>query len=201
MLIDLDLDAWITIVTLVAVMAALLFTRLRSDVVFLGAIGILFVTGVLDTTEAFSGLVSSTVIIVGVMFVVVTGLSFTGVLQWISKHVLGQPKGEVHALLRLCQGTGSYARGQVPGITQFGLFGAHGQRLLGPLSTKRFREEAAAWRRPQRYLHAAIPPHAAQAAGGSTPAAATKKKQTEIKHFNINNKNEKYSAPDLWSLV
>ena len=31
-------------------------------------------------------------------------------------------------------------------------------------------------------------PHAAQAAGGSTPAAATKKKQTEIKHFNINNK-------------
>ena len=101
MLIDLGLDAWITIVTLVAVMAALLFTRLRSDVVFLGAIGILFVTGVLDTTEAFSGLVSSTVIIVGVMFVVVTGLSFTGVLQWISKHVLGQPKGEVHALLRL----------------------------------------------------------------------------------------------------
>ena len=75
------------------------------------------------------------------------------------------------------------------------------RRLLGPLSTKRFREEAAAWRRPQRYLHAAIPPHAAQAAGGSTPAAATKKKQTEIKHFNINNKNEKDSAPDLWSLV
>ena len=31
--------------------------------------------------------------------------------------------------------------------------------------------------------------------------AATKKKQTEIKHFNINNKNEKDSAPDLWSLV
>ena len=24
---------------------------------------------------------------------------------------------------------------------------------------------------------------------------------TEIKHFNINNKNEKDSAPDLWSLV
>ena len=101
MFLGLGLDAWITIVTLVAVMAALLFTRLRSDVVFLGAIGILFVTGVLDTSEAFSGLVSSTVIIVGVMFVIVTGLSFTGVLQWMSKHVLGQPKGEVLALLRL----------------------------------------------------------------------------------------------------
>ena len=38
MFLGLSLDAWITIVTLVAVMAALLFTRLRSDVVFLGAI-------------------------------------------------------------------------------------------------------------------------------------------------------------------
>ena len=101
MFLGLGLDAWITIVTLVAVMAALLFTRLRSDVVFLGAIGILFVTGVLDTTEAFSGLISSTVIIVGVMFVILTGLSCTGVLQWITKHVLGQPKGEIHTLLRL----------------------------------------------------------------------------------------------------
>ncbi|MBR2229787.1 MAG: hypothetical protein IJ886_05905 [Prevotella sp.] len=101
MFLGLSLDAWITIVTLVAVMAALLFTRLRSDVVFLGAIGILFVTGVLDTTEAFSGLISSTVIIVGVMFVILTGLSCTGVLQWITKHMLGQPKGEIHTLLRL----------------------------------------------------------------------------------------------------
>lgn len=44
-------------------------------------------------------------------------------------------------------------------------------------------------------------PEGTQVAGGSTPAAATKKKQTEIKHFNINNKNEKDSASDLWSLV
>ena len=34
MFLGLSLDAWITIATLVAVMAALLFTRLRSDVVF-----------------------------------------------------------------------------------------------------------------------------------------------------------------------
>ena len=44
-------------------------------------------------------------------------------------------------------------------------------------------------------------PEGTTAGGGSTPAAATKKKQTEIKHFNINNKNEKDSALDLWSLV
>ena len=74
MILGLGIDSWITIATLVALMAAL-FTRLRTDVVFWGVIGILFVTGVLDKSEAFSGLINSSVIIVGVMFVIVTGLS------------------------------------------------------------------------------------------------------------------------------
>ena len=98
---DLGLDGWITIATLVALMAALVFTRLRSDVVFLGAVGILFLTGVLDSTQTFSGFINPSVIIVAIMFVIATGLSYTGVLQWITKHVLGRPKGETAALLRL----------------------------------------------------------------------------------------------------
>lgn len=101
MILGLGIDSWITIVTLVALMAALLFTRIRTDVVFLGAVGILFVTGVLDTTEAFSGFVNSSVLIVGVMFVIVAGLSYTGVLLWMTKHVFGQPRGEVRPLLHL----------------------------------------------------------------------------------------------------
>jgi di/tricarboxylate transporter len=44
-------------------MAVLVFTRLRSDVVFLGAVGILFLTGVLDSTQAFSGILNSSVIV------------------------------------------------------------------------------------------------------------------------------------------
>ena len=53
------IDAWITITTLIAVMATLLFTRLRADLVFMGAIGVLFVTGGLDLSEAFSGFTNS----------------------------------------------------------------------------------------------------------------------------------------------
>lgn len=101
MMLGLGFDAWITLVTVIAVMAVLLFTRLRSDVIFLGAIGILFVTGVLDTSEAFSGFVNSSVIIVGIMFVIVSGLSHTGALQQITKPLLGKPKGEVNTLLHL----------------------------------------------------------------------------------------------------
>ena len=54
-----SLDAWITIVTVVSMFTILLFTKWRCDVVFLGAIGTLFVTGVLDAKEAFSGFSSS----------------------------------------------------------------------------------------------------------------------------------------------
>ena len=38
------LHAWITIVTVLSMFTVLLFTKLRADLVFLGAIGILFVT-------------------------------------------------------------------------------------------------------------------------------------------------------------
>ena len=64
------LHAWITIVTVLSMFTVLLFTKLRADLVFLGAIGILFVTGVLDAKEAFSGFSSTSVIVIGVLFVV-----------------------------------------------------------------------------------------------------------------------------------
>ena len=96
-----SLHAWITIATVLMMFTVLLFTKLRSDLVFLGAIGILYVTGVLDAKEAFSGFSSTSVIVIGVLFVVVAGLTHTGVLQWIVKNLLGQPKTYSKAVVRL----------------------------------------------------------------------------------------------------
>ena len=101
MFLGFGLDAWITIVTVLGMFTILLFTKWRSDVVFLGAIGVLFVTGVLDAKEAFSGFSSTSVITVGVLFVVVAGLTHTGVLQWIVKNLLGTPDGFSKAVTRL----------------------------------------------------------------------------------------------------
>ena len=95
------LHAWITIVTVLSMFSVLLFTKWRSDLVFLGAIGVLFVTGVLDAKDAFSGFSSTSVVTVGVLFVVVAGLTHTGVLQWIVKHLLGTPNGYSKAVTRL----------------------------------------------------------------------------------------------------
>ena len=96
-----NLYAWITIVTVLAMFTVLLLTKIRADLVFLGAIAILFVTGVLNAKEAFSGFSSTSVVIIGVLFVVVAGLTHTGVLQWIVKHLLGQPETYSKAVIRL----------------------------------------------------------------------------------------------------
>lgn len=101
MFLGFGLDAWITIVTVLGMFTILLFTKWRSDLVFLGAIGVLYVTGVLDAKEAFSGFSSTSVITVGVLFVVVAGLTYTGVLQCIVKYLLGSPNSYSKAVTRL----------------------------------------------------------------------------------------------------
>ena len=96
-----NLQAWITIATVITMFAVMLLTKLRADVVFLAAMGVLFVTGVLDAKEAFSGFSSTSVVVIGVLFVVVAGLTHTGVLQWIVKNLLGQPNSYAKAVVRL----------------------------------------------------------------------------------------------------
>jgi len=96
-----SLNAWITMFTVLGMFTVLLFTKLRSDFVFLCAVGLLFVTGVLDAKEAFSGFSSTSVVVIGILFVVVAGLMHTGVLHWIMKHLLGQPGSYTKAVMRL----------------------------------------------------------------------------------------------------
>ena len=95
------LDAWITIATVFAMFTVLLFTRMRSDVVFLCAVGVLHVTGVLDAKETLAGISQTSVAVIGVLFVVIAGLMHTGVLQWITKHLLGTPKSYARSVTRL----------------------------------------------------------------------------------------------------
>ena len=96
-----NLYAWITIVTVLGMFTTLLLTKIRTDVVFMAAVGVLYVTGVLDAKEAFSGFSSTSVVVIGVLFVVVAGLTHTGVLQWIVRNLLGQPDSYGKAVVRL----------------------------------------------------------------------------------------------------
>lgn len=93
--------AWVAVLTMAAVFAVLIFTKLPADFVFLGALAVLLLTGTLSVEQAFSGFSSTSVLTIGFMFVIVAGLTQTGVLHWITKKCLGTPKTYKGALLRL----------------------------------------------------------------------------------------------------
>ena len=74
-------EAWLTLATRAAVFLAAAFTRWSTDVVFFGGTGLLLVTGVLKPAEALGGFSSSCVAVVGVLYIVVSGLQETGALR------------------------------------------------------------------------------------------------------------------------
>ncbi|MCL4202446.1 MAG: anion permease [Pirellulaceae bacterium] len=94
-------QAWLTVAVIVASFLVLVFTRLASDVVFLGALAVLLVSGVLTPGDALKGFSSQGMITVGVLYVVVAGLQETGGLSWMSQQMLGRPRRLGVALARM----------------------------------------------------------------------------------------------------
>lgn len=101
LILGLSVYAWITILTILAVFLILAFTKLPSDFVFLGGMAVLFLTGTLDMNEAFSGISSSTVLVIGILFIVIAGLVNTGVLRWIVNNAMGNPRSYPVAMTKL----------------------------------------------------------------------------------------------------
>ncbi len=97
----LGFHAWFTIITVITMFGLLLKTKLPADVVFLGGMAALLLSGTLTPGEALSGFSSQSVVVIGVLFVVVAGLTHTGVLQWIVRHLLGSPSSYSKAIVRL----------------------------------------------------------------------------------------------------
>ncbi|MEM8720186.1 MAG: SLC13 family permease [Cyanobacteria bacterium P01_G01_bin.39] len=98
---DLDWRAWVTIAITIGVFLFNALTNVSAEVVFLGGTAVLFVSGILSEQDALAGFSNPGMITVAVLYIVVTGLSQTGGLNWISQRVLGLPQGHNKALLRL----------------------------------------------------------------------------------------------------
>lgn len=77
------------------------FTQLPADIVFLGGLAILLISGVLTTEQALEGFSNPGMITIGVLYVVVSGVQQTGGLVLISQYLLGLPKGLTASLIRL----------------------------------------------------------------------------------------------------
>ena len=98
---NLSWQAWTTIVVTIGVFLLNALSSLSAEIIFLGGTAVLFVSGILNEQDALAGFSNPGMITVAVLYIVVTGLSQTGGLNWISQRVLGLPQGQNAALFRL----------------------------------------------------------------------------------------------------
>lgn len=97
----LGLPGWITIVTVLSIFFVMAKTRIPAVVAFLGAMTVLLVTGIISEAEGMAGFGSEPVVVHAAFFVVMAGLMQTGVLYWLTKHLLGNPNEYRQALVKL----------------------------------------------------------------------------------------------------
>ena len=101
MFLGLSFAAWFVIFVVVLVFVLQICTKLPSDFVFLGGMALLLVSGVIPVKSVIGSFSSSTVVLIGALFVVICGLVHTGFLQWVVRYCLGSPKSYNRAIARL----------------------------------------------------------------------------------------------------
>lgn len=94
-------DAYITLAIVLLVLAALIWNRVGADVVMVGGVVLLMLTGVLDKEAALAGMSNPGMVTVAVLYVVVAGLQETGAIAWLGQYLLGKPRSVPLAQARL----------------------------------------------------------------------------------------------------
>ena len=94
-------EGWFSLGIVVWCFGMFAFTRVSPDLVTTGALTLLLVLNILTPHEALAGFSNAGMLTVGVLYVVVSGLTETGAVGWIGSNLLGQPRGPRQARLRL----------------------------------------------------------------------------------------------------
>ncbi len=94
-------QAWTTLGVILAMVLTLARGRFGPDVVIVGAVALLVFLGVLTPGQALGGMANEGVATIAVLYVVVCGLTETGAVRWIGSIMLGRPKSQRGALIRL----------------------------------------------------------------------------------------------------
>lgn len=98
---NLDWMGWLALLVTLGAFLLNALTSLAAEAIFLGALAVLMISGVLDTATALAGFSNPGMITVAVLYIVVAGLQQTGGLDVVTRQVLGMPKGATQALIRL----------------------------------------------------------------------------------------------------
>ncbi len=94
-------EAWLTLLIVVGIFAALVWNLAPPDLMFLSATAVLALLGIIRAEDAFAGFSNSGMLTVAVLFVVAAGLRETGLLDVVGHHVLGKARTAESALGRL----------------------------------------------------------------------------------------------------
>ncbi len=91
----------LTLVVLIGVIAGLIVLRTGPDIVLLGGLGILLLSGILTPAQAFSGFGNEGLITVALLYIVAEGLQQTGAINFVGQQLLGRPKSVTSAQARV----------------------------------------------------------------------------------------------------
>ncbi len=94
-------DGWLVISVVAATGLGLSFTRIGADLILVGALTVLLLLGVITPDTALSGFSNPGLATVAVLYVVVSGCIETGAANVLAKALLGRPKSEWSAQIRL----------------------------------------------------------------------------------------------------
>ena len=94
-------EAWLTLAVVAGCFAMMALTWISPDIIMTAGLTVLLVSGVLLPEEALAGFSNQGMLSVAVLYVVVSGLTETGAVGWIVQHLLGRPRSERHAQMRL----------------------------------------------------------------------------------------------------
>lgn len=94
-------EAWFTLGVVAMCLGLLVNNRIAPDIIMLGGLTLLLIFGIVTPDEALAGFANQGMITVGVLYVVVSGLRETGGVAWIVRSVLGRPRSETHAQIKM----------------------------------------------------------------------------------------------------
>lgn len=94
-------EAWLTLLIVVGIFAALVWNLAPPDLMFLAATAVLALFGIIRAEDAFAGFSNSGMLTVAILFVVAAGLRETGLLDLVGHHVLGKARTPESVLGRL----------------------------------------------------------------------------------------------------
>lgn len=94
-------EGWFTLAVVGLVLGTLTLTAIPADVVFMGGLTLIVISGVMPVSDALSGFANEGVATVAILYVIVAGLRETGAISWIGGMLLGRPRSVIHAQVRL----------------------------------------------------------------------------------------------------